>query len=405
MKKMIILFSIFMMSTNIEAMTLKLDDNGSINHLFDVPDPSTIVYMAMKNDFEQVKEMAKYGGYVNFQDCFGWTALHNATKNGNIKMVKFLLKNNAYVNPKIKIIASPLTLASARGYLEIVKLLVKNGAEINPKLDPELPLHKACEIASFSIVKFLVENGADLEKKDLFDKFPLCLACSGEYDSVRFEKSIENERLAIIKFLIKKGAKITQEPYNDPLWSAFYNNYIEIAKYLVKNKANLNYRSYYDSRTPFEDAIWRNHLTLEQAKYFIAMGAKVSGVDFTSIEDHSIKRYLELVSSVENKPDILISKIERGDPCQDLVLLMFDQFVHNASKTKNLYNFYTKIKLKNKNKIEHIESLLASYLGVPILDIDFKKDFNSFLSSIFKAMSKMDKQKINKTFKNHFFNS
>jgi ankyrin repeat protein len=59
----------------------------------------------------------------------GWTALHYASVNGDIKLVKYLIKHGANVNKATAEGSSPLFLAKTGGYDDIVKILRNAGAK------------------------------------------------------------------------------------------------------------------------------------------------------------------------------------------------------------------------------------------------------------------------------------
>jgi ankyrin repeat protein len=77
--------------------------------------------------------LRKNGANVNAaltrKNALGWTALHYASVNGDIKLVKYLIKYGANVKKATAEGSSPLFLAKTGGYDDIVKILRNAGAK------------------------------------------------------------------------------------------------------------------------------------------------------------------------------------------------------------------------------------------------------------------------------------
>ena len=89
-------------------------------------------------------------------------------------------------------------------------------------------MHRACYYGKQKIVRLLLENGANVDKKNKNEETPFFSACGAN--------------LSIAKLLIEKGAKINTKNYRKatPLINAAYNGKINIVKYLVSLKVDLN---------------------------------------------------------------------------------------------------------------------------------------------------------------------
>ena len=61
----------------------------------------------------------------------GWTALHYACTNGNLKVAEFLLDKGAKVNALSSSNTTPLMLAIRSGNIELTKLLLDRGADLS----------------------------------------------------------------------------------------------------------------------------------------------------------------------------------------------------------------------------------------------------------------------------------
>ena len=96
---------------------------------------------------------------INFQDESGWTALHYASDEGNLKIVDILINTYADVNSKTKNKKTPLHLSTSHGYFDISKILVENGCIIN-SLDDEknTPIHICSKIGHLELLKYLLDK-------------------------------------------------------------------------------------------------------------------------------------------------------------------------------------------------------------------------------------------------------
>lgn len=86
-----------------------------------------------KVPIEMCELLRKHGANVNAsltrKNASGWTALHYASVNGNIKLVKYLIKHGANVNKATAEGSSPLFLAKLGGHDDLVKILRNAGAK------------------------------------------------------------------------------------------------------------------------------------------------------------------------------------------------------------------------------------------------------------------------------------
>ena len=73
---------------------------------------------------------------INYKNKDGWTALHFACDEGNLKIVDILIKAYIDINMKNNYKKSPLHISAFRGYFDKTKLLIENGADLNA-LDSE----------------------------------------------------------------------------------------------------------------------------------------------------------------------------------------------------------------------------------------------------------------------------
>ncbi|RSL62669.1 hypothetical protein CEP54_005624 [Fusarium duplospermum] len=146
--------------------------------------------------------MAKYlleeKADVHGPKCY--TALCQASKNGQLAIVKLLLKRGLplELDATDRILQSALIKASRNGHEAIVRFLVEQGANIEaPDAEGRTALAMASMNGHEGIARFLVLLGADIESRDSMGATPLHLAASRKYVPA-----------VIIKFLIVNGADV-----------------------------------------------------------------------------------------------------------------------------------------------------------------------------------------------------
>ena len=115
---------------------------------------------------------------INFQNENGWTALHFACDEGNLKIVEILIKSKADLNLKTNEKKTPLHISVYRGYFDISKLLIENGANINIRdNEKNLPVHICASQGHDELLNFILEkNSTGVKVKNLYGRTPLDLS-------------------------------------------------------------------------------------------------------------------------------------------------------------------------------------------------------------------------------------
>eukprot|EP01041_Mallomonas_annulata_P010084 gene10084-21016_t len=128
---------------------------------------------AQYNDYDTiVRRITKDTSLLNKTDSFGYSALHLAAQNDNIKIVQYLLSKRAQVDgsPTSGCGATPLHRAAYAGHVKICTLLLDAGANINATdssfRDLRTPLHKAASTGHIELYDLLISRGADINIKD-----------------------------------------------------------------------------------------------------------------------------------------------------------------------------------------------------------------------------------------------
>ncbi len=143
------------------------------------------------------------GEDINQQNHRGITPLMVAIKNRDFRTAKYLLSKGADPNICDYWDNPPLYYAIENKDFMSVKTLIDYGADVNYRsVNQNYLINNAIYNKSLKIIKYIVEHGFDI-KNYYFVKY---------YDWVTFhEKSMDEKKKAIYKYLISKGAKhITQ---------------------------------------------------------------------------------------------------------------------------------------------------------------------------------------------------
>ena len=168
------LLSDAVINNNIEMAELLLKYKADINAVVDIK--SSVLMIAVdNNNMEMVKLLLSYGADIDYQGFRGITALFSALeydRKENIEMVKLLIKNKADVN-----IAyngdrgneeTPLMYAAMEGYKETVKILIENKALVNKRNRNNVnALIYAYMFGHDDIADILLQNGSDSLDKSL----------------------------------------------------------------------------------------------------------------------------------------------------------------------------------------------------------------------------------------------
>ncbi len=146
-----------------------------------------------------VQLLIDYAADVTIKGNYDQTALHHASKNGNVQIAKILLDNgaNSHINGRDRYGMTPLHHASINGCTSIIEMLLVQGANIHIATDTEHKnsLHYASKNDHYEAVTLLLQNGANIDARDIRDNTPLHFAC-------------EEGHTQTITVLLKNGANV-----------------------------------------------------------------------------------------------------------------------------------------------------------------------------------------------------
>lgn len=144
--------------------------------------------------------------------------LYEACVEGNIKCVKFLVDQVS----KSYDLDRALCCAARNGHLEIVKFLVERGANTSV-VDDDSVLYTAVESGYLNTVGYFLDRGSIMD-------IDYALTCA-----------IINRSLEIVKFLVWKGAKISEKV----LQRAIVMEHPEVVKFLLEQNQSLPPKEHY----------------------------------------------------------------------------------------------------------------------------------------------------------------
>jgi len=178
------------------------------------------INVAMKNDREQVLQVATMEGYKDYSQM--WQHLGGS------------------INLKVYFIGSPLQAAAANGYKTIAEILIANGAKVNAKVTGYTALHSAAVNGQKELVELMIAKGAEVNTKDKGGLTPLCSAmfwCREQVDS--------DSMRDVAKILIENGADVnvrTQGGFTPLHWAAGWASK-ETVQLLLSAGAEINAKS------------------------------------------------------------------------------------------------------------------------------------------------------------------
>ena len=202
---------------------------------------SLLMAASSSNNTELIKYLIAKGAKVNDANDSGETALHFVAWKGNLDAVKELVEHGADVNAYYRANGglTPLLCAAESRSLETVKYLEEHGANssFRDKETDSSPLRSAAYGGSFEVfkyfadkqpkdynwseglifaviarnldmVKYAVEQKkANIHKSVKYRNLPIHEAATKSYRDIDNE---ESQSLAIVKYLVSKGAKLSE---------------------------------------------------------------------------------------------------------------------------------------------------------------------------------------------------
>jgi hypothetical protein len=148
--------------------------NGLVKHLIiahapdvnaECGDRFSALHVASRNgQVDTARILLNSGAHVNARNSFESTSLHQASIFGHLKLAQLLLERGADLNARNDEENTPVYLASREGHLRIVQLLLDHGADVNLRGDHNLtPYQVATRCGHLGVAQLLLEHGAERE--------------------------------------------------------------------------------------------------------------------------------------------------------------------------------------------------------------------------------------------------
>lgn len=185
-------------------------------------------------------------GDINFKDDSGWTALHHACDEGNLKIVDILINTNANVNCRTNNKKTPLHLTTSHGYFDISKMLVENGCTINSVDDEKnTPIHICASTGHIELLKYLLDRFPQADVKNIYGKTPIDLAKKEDIKNLLQEYLKKNQSQYTKVHIHSANAKSVNNflknfPNHEYSLGGMNNNAVNINNYLTSTKTTSN---------------------------------------------------------------------------------------------------------------------------------------------------------------------
>lgn len=296
---------------NIKAVKFFIENNAHVE--IATFDGTTPLVLAIEENKPKIVELLIKEGKANIYGVYAKETekypIYCAVKNKNLNMIKILLNNNFDLKRESYI----LSYAIENSDENIVKYLVENGADI---YSYEITaLYQAVLNLNPKLVEYFLDKGASIEKAGGTDVYGnIMMAAAGSkfnnsndkspVDLEALEKSAENSA-KITEMLIGKADKnIINDSLEGktPLIIAVGNSYIDTAKILIENGANINAVDI-EGWSALSYSV--NNGDIEIAKLLLENKAKIKGELLIAIKSPIVESRINMMKLlIDNKANI-----------------------------------------------------------------------------------------------------
>ena len=288
---------------NIKAVKFFIENNAYVE--IATFDGITPLVLAIEENKPKIVELLIKEGKANIYGVYAKETekypIYCAVKNKNLNMIKILLNNNFDLKRESYI----LSYAMENSDENIVKYLVENGADMY--LYEITALYQAVLNLNPKLVEYFLDKGASIEKAGGTDVYGnIMMAAAGSkfnnsndkspVDLTLLEKSAENSAKIMQMIIDKVDKKLINDSLEGktPLIIAVGNSYIDTAKILIENGADVNSTENTDSDGDAGTYIYQPLIMVlengdyEFAKFLLSKGANVDcimGEDYDGAAD------------------------------------------------------------------------------------------------------------------------
>ena len=296
---------------NIKAVKFFIENNAHVE--IATFDGITPLVLAIEENKPKIVELLIKEGKANIYGVYAKETekypIYCAVKNKNLNMIKILLNNNFDLKRESYI----LSYAIENSDENIVKYLVENGADM---YSYEITaLYQAVLNLNPKLVEYFLDKGASIEKAGGTDVYGnIMMAAAGSkfnnsndkspVDLTLLEKSAENSA-KITQMLIGKADKnIINDSLEGktPLIIAVGNSYIDTAKILIENGADVNAIDF-EGWSALSYAV--NNGDIEIAKLLLENKAKIKDELLIAIKSPIVESRINMMKLlIDNKANI-----------------------------------------------------------------------------------------------------
>ena len=296
---------------NIKAVKFFIENNANVE--IATFDGTTPLVLAIEENKPKIVELLIKEGKANIYGVYAKETekypIYCAVKNKNLNMIKILLNNNFDLKRESYI----LSYAMENSDENIIKYLVENGADM---YSYEITaLYQAVLNLNPKLVEYFLDKGASIEKAGGTDVYGnIMMAAAGSkfnnsndkspVDLTLLEKSAENSA-KIMQMIIDK---VDKQLINDslegktPLIIAVGNSYIDTAKILIENGANINAVDF-EGWSALSYAV--NNGDIEIAKLLLENKAKIKDELLIAIKSPIVESRINIMKLlIDNKANI-----------------------------------------------------------------------------------------------------
>jgi ankyrin len=259
---------------------------------------STALHDAVKQeDLKLVESLLASGADPNSLDQDGFAPLENAIWQGCLPLVNLLLEKGADLNKMSSLNFSCLHFAVMKNYVEIAALLIKKGVNLNARANINAlnytPLDLATKLDRVELVQLLLANGANPTVSEegfrtfywaaekghlnivnlLLANYPEFINKMDQDGCTLLSLAAQHGHVDIARLLLEKGADPNMHTENGftPLHWAADNGKLELVNLLLERGASLNDAANQDSFTPLHLAVDQNYV--EVSRLLLEKGA------------------------------------------------------------------------------------------------------------------------------------
>lgn len=297
---------------NIKAVKFFIENNANVE--IATFDGTTPLVLAIEENKPKIVELLIKEGKANiygyyYGEDFEKYPIYCAVKNKNLNMIKILLNNNFNLKEENYI----LSYAMENSDENIIKYLVENGADM---YSYEITaLYQAVLNLNPKLVEYFLDKGASIEKAGGTDVYGnIMMAAAGSkfnnsndkspVDLTLLEKSAENSAKIMQMIIDKVDKKLINDSLEGktPLIIAVGNSYIDTAKILIENGANINEVDF-EGWSALSYAV--NNGDIEIAKLLLTNKAKIKDELLLAIKSPIAESRIDMIKLlIDNKANI-----------------------------------------------------------------------------------------------------